>query len=126
MKKIIYKYFRINSYLFDTLISNQLFFTSYHQFNDPYDCYMTFFDKISKDDFKMFLESLKIQTETKEIYFKAFDEKPEKFVQPFIEMFKSWINHYGICCFTKGKKKFSSGAIMQTATKEFVLASTTI
>ncbi|AXE21170.1 hypothetical protein DR864_27250 [Runella rosea] len=102
MTKIIYKYFRVNQYLYDTLISNQLFFSSINQFNDPYDCHMTVLEDIPIEDFKVFLDAY-FSEESREKYLAAFKENPKEFVQPFINMFRDWINNFGICCFTKEK-----------------------
>ncbi|HRI21631.1 MAG TPA: DUF2971 domain-containing protein [Panacibacter sp.] len=103
MKKIIYKYFRVNSFLYDTLLSNQLYFSSFHQFNDPYDSYMTFFDKVTNDDFKIYLDHFHATQEIKDKYLKVFNSKPEEFIKPFIDAYKGWIDYHGICCFTKSK-----------------------
>lgn len=104
MKKLIYKYYKINTFLYDVLISNQLYFSTFNQFNDPYDCYMTFFEKVTEEDFKVYLKGLKLSEEIVQKYLKAFSRKPDEFVKPFIDAYKGWINHYGICCFTKGKE----------------------
>ncbi|MFI5416343.1 MAG: DUF2971 domain-containing protein [Nitrososphaerales archaeon] len=104
MKNIVYKYFRINQYLYDTLISNQLYFSSIGQFNDPYDCHIAIFDKISEDDFIVFVENSFKDTETQKKYIDAFRNNPEEFSKQFIEMFKGWLKYLGICCFTKGKE----------------------
>lgn len=102
MKKVIYKYFRVNQYLYDTLISNQLYFSSIKQFNDPYDCHLALFEDISEEDFKTYLDYT-FSEEAREKYLAAFKKKPKEFVQPFIDMYKGILNYYGICCFTKAK-----------------------
>ncbi len=104
MKNIVYKYFRINQYLYDTLISNQLYFSSIEQFNDPYDCHLAILDKISEEDFNVFIEKTIKDTDIKMKYLDAFRKKPDEFIKPFIEMYRNWLKHLGICCFTKGKE----------------------
>lgn len=103
MKKTIYKYFRINQFLYDTLISNQLYFSSLHQFNDPYDCYLSLFDKISEDDFKVYLKNSNVPEDIMNKYLDAFNKKGQEFVAPFVDAYKGFIDYHGICCFTKGK-----------------------
>lgn len=104
MKNIIYKYFRVNQYLYDTLISNQLYFSSIAQFNDPYDCHLALLDKISEEDFKIYIESTIKDEHTQIKYIEAFKKDPEEFIKPIIEMYKGWLKYIGICCFTKGKE----------------------
>jgi hypothetical protein len=103
MKRTIYKYFRINQFLYDTLISNQLYFSSIQQFNDPYDCYLTLFDEISEDDLKIYLKKINTSDELTIKCIEAFNKKGQKFLEPFIESYKAFIDYHGICCFTKGK-----------------------
>lgn len=104
MISIVYKYFRINQYLYDTLISNQLYFSSIGQFNDPYDCHLAILDKITEDDFKTFLKVAFKDADTQTKYLEAFRKKPDEFVEPFIGMYRGWLKYVGICCFTKGKE----------------------
>lgn len=103
MKNLIYKYFRINHYLYDTLISNQLYFSSIEQFNDPYDCHMALFDKISEKDFRSYINNTFENGDTREKYMQAFLKNPDEFAKPFIELYNGWLKYIGICCFTKDK-----------------------
>lgn len=104
MKNIVYKYFRINQYLYDTLISNQLYFSSISQFNDPYDCHLAILDKISEDDFKIYIEHTIKDADTQKKYMDAFRKNPDEFVKPFIDIYRDWLKYVGICCFTKDKE----------------------
>ncbi|MEZ4972853.1 MAG: DUF2971 domain-containing protein [Cyclobacteriaceae bacterium] len=103
MKKVIYKFFRINQYLFDTLISNQLYFSSIQQFNDPYDSRMTFLSRIDEEDFKVYLKNTIESEEIRLKYLNAFKKNPDEFIKPFIDLYESMLNYFGICCFTNDK-----------------------
>ena len=100
---MIYKFFGVNHNLFDTLINNQLFFSSIRQFNDPYDCRMFTIDKITEEDFRSYLDNLELSNELNEKYLVSFRRNPEELTKPFIELYDNWLNYLGICCFTKEK-----------------------
>jgi hypothetical protein len=103
MSEIIYKYFRVNEFLFDTLISNQLYFSSVNQFNDPYDCYYRSKREYSLDDFNEFLVSLGIGKVGSEECNKAFKVHGDDLVKEIMTLFKGRIEYLGICCLSKSK-----------------------
>ncbi|MCB0495103.1 MAG: DUF2971 domain-containing protein [Cyclobacteriaceae bacterium] len=100
----IYKFFGINQYLYDILISNQLYFASIKQFNDPYDCHLTFPAQITLKDFKVYVNSFIKAEDIRSKYIKAFKKNPEKFFSPFKGLFKEFLDYHGICSFSKIKE----------------------
>lgn len=104
MKKTIYKFFRINEYLYDTLISNQLYFSSIKQFNDPYDCHLSLPNIISFDEFKVYTETHFKDANTRNQLLKAWEIKPEELSTAIIGIYRELLNYYGICCFSKTKE----------------------
>lgn len=104
MKRTIYKFFRINEYLYDTLISNQLYFSSIKQFNDPYDCHLVFPDKISKSDFKSYLEKNEIEEEKSIKLLSQFEKQAQVVMNLFFDTWREMLNYSGLCCFSKTKE----------------------
>ncbi|MEQ8683641.1 MAG: DUF2971 domain-containing protein [Imperialibacter sp.] len=103
MSEIIYKFFGTNEYLFDTIISNQLYFSSIKQFNDPYDCHLTLGDNIPVESFETHINTFHDIEEHRLKHLKAFKKDPVTYAQRYIDCFNQILNHYGICCFSKVK-----------------------
>lgn len=103
METTIYKYFRVNEFLFDTLISNELYFSSISQFNDPYDCYFTGISKIPVEDFKVFLKNSNISQDLHNKYLHALQSHPQELSKQLSKLFINQLNYIGICCFSKVK-----------------------
>lgn len=56
--KVIYKYTRIDQFLYNHLINKELWFSSSQDFNDPYDCNICFDTKVySQEEIRTFWES---------------------------------------------------------------------
>ena len=104
--KIIYKYYRINEYLYDVLISNQLYFSSIGQFNDPYDTHFCLKQTPTAGEFEKFWTQFNIEKENYQKYMDLFKKNPEKCVAPILKAMKGLLNYYGICCFTARKDNF--------------------
>ena len=100
---IIYKFYKVNQYLFDTLISNHIYFSSIDQFNDPYDSHLALMGTVSEENFDLLLTSLKFTDETKKLYLDAYKRNPDKMLDRFVEFYKGWLSYIGICCFSKRK-----------------------
>ncbi len=103
MPKLIYKYYRINEYLFDVLISNQLYFSSITQFNDPYDCHFTIKDLPSLEVFESFWKQFFKEKEKYQQYLELYKSNPDKCLSPILNTLQRLLNYYGICCFTEHK-----------------------
>lgn len=76
--KVIYKYMS-SDYILNTLRDNYLFFNSFSNFNDPFDCNINLFDFNKEVDSKTGLRKLK-------------DKEKQ---------FQKELNSYKICCFTR-------------------------
>lgn len=105
MSKTIYKFFRTNEYFFDTIISNQLFFSSISQFNDPYDCHLTIGKEIPKEQFENYIKDTFKSEEHISKHLRAFRKDPERYSQRHLDGFIDFLNYYGICCFSKIKSE---------------------
>ncbi|CAD5253139.1 MULTISPECIES: DUF2971 domain-containing protein [unclassified Imperialibacter] len=103
MGEVIYKFFRTNEYLFDTIISNQLYFSSIKQFNDPYDCHLTVGEEIPIESFETHINTLHDKEEDRLKHLKAFKKDPHTYTQRYIDCFNQILNYYGICCFSRTK-----------------------
>jgi len=101
MGKTIYKFFRTNEFLYDTLISNQLFFSSISQFNDPYDSHLTLGKEISQESFETYINNIFDTEGHRAKHLKAFNKNPNTYAQRFVDGFNDFLNYYGICCFSK-------------------------
>lgn len=106
MSKLIYKYYRINEYLFDLLISNQLYFSSIKQFNDPYDCHFSFKEIPTYEHFDIFLKQFITKEENRQFYLDLYKKNPEKCMSPIFDAMKARLDYSGICCFAKKKENF--------------------
>jgi hypothetical protein len=104
--KLIYKYYRINENLFDVLISNQIYFSSIAQFNDPYDCHFTIKDSPTGEDFEKFWTQFGNDKETYQKFLELFEKNPKKCLEPILKALKGALNYYGICCFAVSKENF--------------------
>ncbi len=100
---VIYKFFRINEYLYDLLISNQLYFSSIRQFNDPYDS-MFSLENVDEEMISAFYSrSEKVSEEGREKILSAYRKNPTEFSDTLINPFRLWLSHFGICSFSKIK-----------------------
>lgn len=101
---VIYKYFRINEYLYDLLISNQLYFSSIEQFNDPYDSMFSPED-LNEDLMGYYLtEIIKMSDkDKKDKILEAFRRNPKEVSNEFLLPYRNWLKYKGICCFSKVK-----------------------
>jgi len=102
MRKIIYKYFNINKYLYDTIISSQLFFSSHKQFNDPYECRMIM-NKLNEDEFITYYKGIGFKDEHLKMYIDAFRKEPAALSERIFGAYQKMLDYWGICCFSKVK-----------------------
>ncbi|SOD99792.1 DUF2971 domain-containing protein [Spirosoma fluviale] len=106
MKKLIYKFYRINEYLFDLLISNQLYFSTINQFNDPYDCHFALKELPSYENFEFFMKQASFSKENYEYHSDMYKKEPENCLTPILEGVKKQLTYFGICCFAGNKDNF--------------------
>jgi Protein of unknown function (DUF2971) len=106
MNKLIYKYFKLNEYLFDLLISNHLYFSATGQFNDPYDCHFAIKELPNVETFEHFLKQSFKEEDKYMPHLEMYKKEPEKAIAPILDSFKKFINNYGICCFSEIKDNF--------------------
>lgn len=88
------------------LISNQLYFSSINQFNDPYDCHFTLKDLPSYETFELFWKQFLSDKEKYKTFLDQYKEDPEKCISPILGALKGLLNYYGICCFAESKENF--------------------
>jgi hypothetical protein len=105
MDKLIYKYYRVNEYLFDVLISNQLYFSSIDQFNDPYDCHFAVKGLPTIEDYRKFWEQHSDNVDDYRHHLETFEKSAEGAMKPLLKAIREFLAYYGICCFAESKEE---------------------
>ena len=90
--KHIYKYFSINEYTIRTLINNELYFSSPHDYNDPFECLFNIDIPIGSKAASMAQYEFKDEIDSNQ---NAILEKTEKFINDGI------VSKIGIVCFSE-------------------------
>ncbi|MEQ8362027.1 MAG: DUF2971 domain-containing protein [Cyclobacteriaceae bacterium] len=99
--KIIYKYSKINEFLFQQMTNNELWFSNPQDFNDPYDCNIGFNKrKYTEAEVREFWAEKEIGADKKEERIKEWMADPSKIEKFLAEPIKNLLREKGVTCFT--------------------------
>jgi hypothetical protein len=106
----IYKYFKLNQRVYELLINGHLWFSSFLDFNDPFDCNMHDDVIYKENDVRAFFKTVNakdhsgtLNDEEVELSVKAWKDNPKQMESNVIKPMKSYLKNYGICCFSERK-----------------------
>ncbi|MDD4778948.1 MAG: DUF2971 domain-containing protein [Fermentimonas sp.] len=99
----VFKYMRIDDYLFNTLEKGELWFSSPLNFNDPFDCQLNDQTEWTLSEMVEYLNSINIPKDKMDLFLSEY-HSPELFSQYFTKQMKSIISTMGVTCFTISPK----------------------
>lgn len=106
--KRVYKYHRINKFLYDLLINNQIWFSDPYSFNDPFDCNLTIDGDNTPEQIKNYFKianwnkSKDTDEDIQQLIATDFQDK-EAFQKKINSISKLVIGKLGLSCFTQTK-----------------------
>lgn len=106
--KSVYKYHRINKFLYDLLINNEIWFSEPYSFNDPFDCNLTIDGNNTPDQIRNYFKianwnkSKDIDGTIQQLIATNFQDQ-EAFQKKINSISKQVIGKLGLSCFTQTK-----------------------
>ncbi|WP_163401536.1 DUF2971 domain-containing protein [Flavobacterium fluviatile] len=106
--KSVYKYHRINKFLYDLLINNEIWFSDPYSFNDPFDCNLTIDGNNTPEQIKNYFKianwnkSRDIDETIQQLIATNFQDQ-EAFQKKINSISKQVIGKLGLTCFTQTK-----------------------
>ncbi|WP_407476586.1 DUF2971 domain-containing protein [Elizabethkingia anophelis] len=107
-RKKIYKYHRINKFLYDLLINNEIWCASPYTFNDPFDCNLTIDGNNTADQIRKYFKvanwnnSKDNDEDIQRLINTDFQDK-EAFQKKINSISRKIIQNMGLACFTQTK-----------------------
>ncbi len=109
---ILYKYFRIDNNFRNTILKNYLWFSAPTEFNDPYDCNLSFDNDVTENELRYFYnKSREINNKLGNSSYNGIDieskineykNNPKEFIKGINQSIRDTINsYYGFCCFSQ-------------------------
>lgn len=106
--KRVFKYHRINKFLYDLLINNEIWFSNPFSFNDPFDCNLTIDCNNTPEQIRKYYKianwkkSAETDKQIQRLIATSFQDK-EAFQKKINEISKKTIGKLGLSCFTQTK-----------------------
>ncbi len=110
MTEYIYKYFRFDDNLINTLKESYLWFSNADAFNDPFEFKLQGPKNLTDEDIMEYYHLMKTLDGNRidevlqghiEAFLFAYKNEPEKFLDFYLIPFRSRINKFGLCCFSE-------------------------
>src|SRR5260221_11391867 len=99
--KTIYKYSRINEFVFQQLTNNEFWFSNPQDFNDPYDCNIGFSKKeYSEGEIQAFWEGANASEEIKNQSIKDWITDQSLIEKSLFVPIRNLLREKGLACFT--------------------------
>jgi len=109
MSKYIYKYFRFDENLKRSLCNSYVWFSKPEVFNDPFEFEIQGPGNLRKNEvveyFHLLIDVLGVRIDEilqgdTDAFFFAYEQDPEKFLDLFLEPFRTKLNSWGLSCFS--------------------------